>query len=350
MVQFLDQGRRASKAEARLLRARCLAWLKHTPEELPTTLLPSWGNVVATLVHAEDVLRTGSSSIQRPRAPEALAQWLRWIVHVPSKTLFAKTRGVPLLYASLYRGVVALQHARQYSVTLHDTLVVHEWNPLPLLQAMSRNFEEHRSFRAAYHLSVNAWADTPWLESLIAVFRYTSWRMPSSPSTNNTWAYLTMFTELAALSAQARPELNVRRWKGVAKDSQAMIQKLVECLPCSAAEALAFAREYPELLSQEMTEKVYSMDMRKTSAYAGVSLWLRLRPNERESDAAIERMLAEKFPNMHSTVQAYLHMVQPNETMAGISNLTPAWNLHVLGRAPDPVETIPGDLFAETDG
>lgn len=348
LAQFLDKGTRATKVEARSLRARCLKWLDTAPETLPRNLLPSWGNVVATLVHAEDVLRTGVPSIRKFRAPKILVEWLRWIVSLPSKTLFATFRGVPLLYTSFYRCAIALQHARGYSATLHEALVQEQWNPTPLLRCMILHFDEHRNFRSKSHLTVHGWAETPWLEALLLVFQRTDWKMPNCGPTNSSWSHLTMFTQSLFVPGDSIGQPNALScWTLEQTEADALIAKLVDCLPDSASEALLFARNNPELFSEKSLRLVFGMDMRKTSAYGGISLWLLVHQDDDKGNRPIREMLAEKFPKMESTLRSYLQMVPHNETMAWVPSLIPAWRQHVVGLAPPPEDIIPGDLFVD---
>ena len=256
---------RLTKKAARPLRKRCQAWLDNAPVTASVELQRRWGVVVSGLVRAEDILLSGVSSIQAPRAAEELIDWLNWISFKTPEQLFAASRGRQALYASVCSCAQALRNAPGYSMTLHTALSEHRWNAVPLLGLLGWCRDAHRGYRQTSKSTGAMWPEDNWVEAILGVVRYTSWDVPAHPAFHSLWATLAVYAAPIPGKSNSRKQL-VLHWNGHEAAMEKLVIKLATCLPESAADALLFAQAHPELLTSTAFEAIAQLDIRKTSA------------------------------------------------------------------------------------
>lgn len=352
---FIDEARAIAKAlsvevltkqAARPLRRQCLAWLDNAPVNASVELQRRWGTVVAGLVRSEDALLRGVASIQAPRAPAELLDWLDWIAFKTPGELFATSRGRYALYESVCTCGQALREAPEYSMTLHAAVSEHRWNAAPLLGLLSWCRDAHRSYRqTSKGLNATAWPEDIWVEALLGVARHTSWRVPDNPAFHALWAALAMYGRPLPTKVNNGNQL-VLHWSGNGVAMEALIVKLAECLPQSAADALSFAQAHPRLLSKASLDAISQLDIRQTSPMAGLFAWLRMHAQPAAEKEPIEQRLREQFPEMAATLRSYVQMVPEGQSLDLALTLLPAWKHLVLGQALEVPDEIAGDLFS----
>ena len=340
---------RLTKKAAKPLRKRCQAWLDNAPVTASVELQRRWGVVVSGLVRAEDILLSGVSSIQAPRAAEELIDWLNWISFKTPEQLFAASRGRQALYASVCSCAQALRNAPGYSMTLHTALSEHRWNAVPLLGLLGWCRDAHRGYRQTSKSTGAMWPEDNWVEAILGVVRYTSWDVPAHPAFHSLWATLAVYAAPIPGKSNSRKQL-VLHWNGHEAAMEKLVIKLATCLPESAADALLFAQAHPELLTSTAFEAIAQLDIRKTSATAGLFAWLRMHAQPGPEKEPIEQRLALQFPQMAETLRSYVQMVPEGQEISFAMTLLPAWKHLVQGQALEITDGIledcAGDLFS----
>lgn len=339
--------RALSKGAARPLRQRCMAWLTNAPLDSSMAVFSAWGSVVAALVYTEDILRAGVASIKHHRAPEELMRWLNTMAALTPQELFSTYRGRHALYASVCRCAQALRGAKRYSVTLHDTLAEHRWSPGSFLFLLARCRDAHRNFRKKTQGEQPACPEDTWIEALLAVARYTSWRAGDHPMLHALWGALPMFARPVAVKTVERKTYDlVMCWDSNDTEMEALIVKLAATMPDSAAAALDFAQAYPLLISPPAFEAIARLDLSKTSSVAGLYAWLHMHTNPNIGKMPLRTMLEGKYPEMAKTLRSYMQIVPPGQEYYFALELLPAWRQWVCGIEPVAADEIPGDLFS----
>lgn len=319
------------KRVAKPLHRRCLSWLDTAPISNKNVLRYAWGDVVAALVHCEDVLRGGVSCLARPRAPEELVQWLDWVSMQSARQWFAVARGRRMLYTSVCRCAAIVHDARPYSTTLHDALVVHRWSPTLLLEQLGRSRDAHRTYRQQTATPLPPWPEEAWVAALLSVALHTAWPIPKNAHVHGFWMGLAL---LEARLEQPHQALEV------------LVHKMVQALPASAGDAQLFAQRHPTLVSPKSLGSIAAMDMSQTSPLMGIFAWIRMHTHPEPVARALQTVLRERYGTMDETVRTYVQVVTPEHVVQHVQSLLTPWQTLVLGLPSEEEETIEGDLFA----
>ena len=320
-----------SKRLAKPLHRRCLAWLDTAPISNKNVLRYAWGDVVGALVHCEDVLRSGVSSLARPQASQELVQWLDWVSMQPSQQWFVLGQGRRMLYASVCRCAAIVDDARPYSPTLHDALVVHRWSPTLLLEQLGRCRDAHRTYRQQVATALPAWPEDAWVAGLLSVAQHTAWTIPKNAHLHGFWMGLALLEG---------------RLEHPQQELEALVQKLVHALPASAGDAQLFVQRHPELVSPKSLDTIAAMDMAQTSPLMGIFAWIRMHTHPHAQAQGLQTVLRERYQAMDETVRAYVQVVTPEHVVQHVQSLLAPWQTLVLGLPCKQEDTIEGDLFA----